>query len=428
MLNIQLLLTGNELMSGDVVDTNSVTIAQELALLGLEVKRKVTVSDDFDDLIDEIEHTTKKADILIINGGLGPTIDDLTAQALSRVTQKPIEENSDALAHLKSWCKKRNYQLNEPNLKQAMLPQGCQVIKNAIGSAVGFQMRHNNCDIFCTPGVPKELNLMLTEQILPKIETAYPKLNHYHVSRFHVFGIGESTLQKLINERFPDWPDDIELGFRASMPLLELKLTSKTTTAKQNKTTWIEKIKIVLGDHLIGEIIDTPKPFAQYVQELLSQHNKKVTFAESCTGGMLASAMTRIAGSSKVFNGSFITYSNQLKQELVNVQASTLENHGAVSEQTVREMARGALARTHSDIAIAVSGVAGPDGGTKEKPVGTVWIAWGNENTINTCCLLLPAQRNQFQHYVTAIGLDLVRRMLINSKEEPLYLRERKKE
>ena len=427
MLNVQLLLTGNELMSGDIVDSNSVMIAQELALIGIAIKRKVTVSDDFDDLVNEINLMSQQSDVLIVNGGLGPTVDDLTAQALASAAEVEIAQHPEALTHITNWCQSRGFKLNQPNLKQTMLPSGCDVVANKIGSAVGFKMRINNCDVYCTPGVPNELKLMTIEEIKPQLVQLLPEATHYHVSRYQVFGIGESSLQKIIDEQLPDWPDDIDLGFRASMPILELKLTSKTSKAKENKDLWFNKIKQLIGDHIIGEIDDQPKSFGDHLVSLLKQHNKKITFAESCTGGMLASSITRIAGSSEVFDGSLITYANHIKEDWVNVSSDTLVQHGAVSEQTVLEMAKGALAKSQADIAVAVSGIAGPSGGTDDKPVGTVHIAWGTISDLKTCCLSIPASRYYFQHFVTAISLDLVRRMLINSEETPRYLIERKK-
>lgn len=427
MLNIQLLLTGNELMSGDIVDSNSAMMAHKLANLGLSIYKKTTVADDFDQLVDEIEKISHSADLLIINGGLGPTVDDLTAQALAKAAKIKITQHPEALAHIKQWCKQRNYALNKPNLKQAELPHGCDIVANRVGSAVGFSLNLNGCHIFCTPGVPKELDIMLEEQILPEIEAELPEQAQYHVSRFQVFGIGESSLQKIINESFSDWPTEIELGFRASMPILELKLTTKTAQDKILKQIWINKLKAKIGDHWVGEITDQPMSLAEHLsQQLIAQH-KKITVAESCTGGMLASALTKVSGISQAFEAGFVTYSNEMKTKILNVSKDSLIHYGAVSEQTVTEMAQGALDISQADIAVAVSGVAGPSGGSEDKPVGTVWIAWGTKEKIQTVCLYLPGSRFYFQHYTTAICLDLARRLLINSQDVPSYIKERQK-
>jgi len=421
-LNVQLLLTGNELMSGDVIDSNSAMIAQHLKDIGIEVNRKVTVADDLTSLVDEIKALSVQADILILNGGLGPTVDDMTAQALALAANKPIKRHPIAMAHLENWCKKRHYELSEPNKKQADLPQDCEIIPNSTGSAVGFKLIVNNCEIYCTPGVPPELKLMLKEEIIPQLTDKIPSELKTQVSRMQVFGLGESTIQKMINEAYSQWPTEIELGFRAAMPLIEVKLTSRSAQANELSLDWQNKIKKLLGDHVIG---DNNAKINKTVIELLDKKQQSITLAESCTGGLIASQLTQVSGASKVFEAGFVTYSNKMKTALLGVDEAILVKHGAVSEQTVTAMAKGALLKSQANYAIAVSGVAGPEGGTPEKPVGMVWIAWGKMGNINSCCLFLPGHRAYFQHYVATISLDLIRRMLISSKEAANYLKER---
>ena len=424
--NVQLLLTGNELMTGDIVDSNSAMIAQQFKELGLDISRKVTISDNITALIKEINLLAKQADILIINGGLGPTIDDLTAQALAKATQVELVEHSEALAHIMAWCKKRGTKLTSPNLKQAILPQGCTIIANKDGSAVGFKMTHLACDIYCTPGVPRELKTMLAEQITPEIAKNIPKELINDVTRLQVFGLGESTLQKMIDEQLPNWPESIELGFRAGMPLLEVKLTTTSQEGHDIKPQWYRKLVDVLGDHVIAKIENTPLSLAKHTLLELAKNNLKVTTAESCTGGMIASLLTKEAGASACFEAGFVTYSNEIKSKLLEVTPELLEQHGAVSEVVALEMAKGALEKSAADYVIAVSGVAGPDGGSTEKPVGTVWLAWGHKSNLKTICLLIPLPRSYFQKYVANIGLDLIRRELICSTQTPQYIIERK--
>ncbi len=425
--NVQLLLTGNELMTGDIVDSNSAMVAQKLKELGLEVSRKVTIADDLALLVHEINHLAEHADILIINGGLGPTIDDLTAQALAKATGVELAEHPKALEHLTIWCKKRGAKLNTPNLKQTILPKNCSIIPNNQGSAVGFKVRHLNCDIYCTPGVPSELKVMLTEQIAPDIAKDLPNELISDVTRLQVFGLGESTLQKMVNEQLPDWPENIELGFRAGMPLLEVKLTTTSQEAHNQKHFWQEKLLKVLGDHLIAQINNKPLPLASHVLSKLADENLKITTAESCTGGQIASMITQVAGASTFFEAGFVTYSNDMKKKLLGVSEQLLSKHGAVSQEVVIAMAQGALESSSADLAIAVSGIAGPDGGCDEKPVGTVWLAWGSKENLKSICLLMPLPRPYFQKYVASIGLDLIRRELINSQEIPYYVVERQR-
>ena len=423
--NIQLLLTGNELMTGDVVDSNSAMIAQQLKNIGLGVVRKVTVADDLHGLTAEIIHISAQADVLIINGGLGPTIDDMTAKALADAVNLPLVRHSQALAHLKDWCEKRKTPLNAPNLKQAMLPQGCNIIANKTGSAVGFMLCFQSCDIYCTPGVPHELKTMFSEEIIPELTRFTDKTQQLDVTRLQIFGYGESSIQKFIDDNIKNWPTDIELGFRAGLPLLELKLTTTSIQGFERKKILLKELNTLLGDHIIAEIKHDAKSLAEHVLNLLAAKNKKITFAESCTGGLIASQLTKIAGSSAVFEAGFVTYSNQIKSKLLGVKKQTLNNDGAVSQNTVIEMAKGALATSSADFTLAVSGIAGPSGGSKEKPVGTVWIAWGDKETIHSQCFLLPISRHYFQQYVTAIAFDLIRRLLIKSQQIPHYIMEK---
>jgi nicotinamide-nucleotide amidase len=421
-LNVQFLLTGNEIMSGDVIDSNSAMMAQLLKDIGVEISKKTSVSDDLPTLVNEIKNITVQADILIINGGLGPTVDDLTAQALAQAANLSLSYHDEALQHLYHWCEQKGVELNEPNKKQAYLPLGCNIIPNPVGSAVGFYLELNNCQIYCTPGVPSELKQMMQQSIVPSISTKLPNDIHMDVTRLQLFGIGESNLQLMINQQFPDWPDNIEIGFRATMPLLELKLTTRSKQYLPLKQHWLSKVKALLQDAIVGENSTT---LATEVVNLLSSQNKKITTVESCTGGLIASQITSVAGSSQAFEAGFVTYSNRIKSKIVSVDEQVLAQHGAVSEPVVQQMLKGALNQSNADIGVAVSGIAGPGGGTIEKPVGMVWIAWGNNIKIKTCCLKIPGNRQFFQQYVAAVSLDLIRRALLNIEEIPIYIKQR---
>jgi nicotinamide-nucleotide amidase len=420
-IEVNILLTGNELMNGDIIDTNSVMFADQLSSIGLNINKKVTVADDLIILRSQIVELSKTAKVLIINGGLGPTIDDLTSQALAQACDVDLQLNTQAHIHLKHWANKRNTKLNKPNLKQAYLPLGCETIANATGSAVGISIKLDQCLIICTPGVPSELAHMLKDEIIPSLQQAFPITNKIEVSRLQTFGVGESTLQALINDKLPDWPDEISIGFRAAMPLLEVKLTTQCSKGKVLLTQWQEKLSYLLGDHILSTGKSDKITLADHLVPLLIKSAKRITLAESCTGGLIASQITAVSGASAVFQAGFITYSNDMKNKMLDVPNTTLANHGAVSQETVLAMARGALEKSNADYVIAVSGIAGPNGGTKDKPVGSVWIAWGNKQTLNAKYYCIPLARQLFQQVVTARGLDLIRRMLINSKACPNY-------
>ncbi|QBY03780.1 CinA family nicotinamide mononucleotide deamidase-related protein [Thalassotalea sp. HSM 43] len=422
MLNVQLLLTGNELMSGDIVDTNSVFLAQQLKSMGVELTRKTTVGDNLPLLVEQMQTLSQSADVVIINGGLGPTVDDMTAQALSEMSGRTLTIHPIALEQVKAWCVKRNYRLTGPNMKQALLPMECDIVDNPIGSAPGFSLRHNDCLIICTPGVPRELKAMFNEQIKPILKQMLPDSVQVVTDKMQVFGIGESGLQKMINESFPDWPESLELGFRASMPLLEVKLTSREKSQNTLRQTWFNKLKTLFGSHLINT---DGANIQQTLVQLLQQKQLRMTTAESCTGGLIAAKVTSVAGSSQVFEAGYVTYSNQMKQAMLDVDAELLAQHGAVSEPVVIAMAKGALAKSNADYAVAVSGIAGPDGGSDEKPVGTVWLAWGSKDALQTTQLYFPAGRAYFQTYVANAALDLIRREVLEIDETPRYVTER---
>ncbi|TWX72864.1 CinA family nicotinamide mononucleotide deamidase-related protein [Colwellia sp. C1TZA3] len=418
---VNILLTGNELMNGDVIDTNSVMFAQQLNDIGLTINKKVTIADDLALLRAEIVQLSQTADVLLINGGLGPTIDDLTSQALAQACCVDLHLDPQAHSHLKKWAKRRKTQLNQPNLKQAYLPLGSEIVDNTTGSAVGIRIQLGQCLIICTPGVPSELSHMLKDEIIPRLQQLFPTANKQSLIRLQTFGIGESTLQALVNDKLPDWPNEIAMGFRAAMPLLEVKLTVQCPKGKELLAQWQHKLSDLLGDHILTTGESSHVTIADYLVPLLIESQQKITVAESCTGGLIASQITAIAGASAVFEAGFVTYSNAMKSKMIDVPAATLLSYGAVSKETVLAMAKGALAKSNADYVIAVSGIAGPDGGTKDKPVGSVWIAWGNQQALQAKYYCIPVARKNFQALVAARSLDLTRRMLIKSKDKPHY-------
>ena len=419
---VQLLLTGDELMSGDTVDSNSALVARELAILGLAPRRRVTLGDDRSALHAELDALTRGSDALIVNGGLGPTVDDLTAELLAAVAGIGLVEHPDALAHLEAWCRQRGLALNAANRKQARLPEGCELLPNPVGSAVGFCLEVNGCLVLCTPGVPGELRAMLPH-VSERLRARFGITRRRQVLRLQTFGLGESTAQQLVLDNCPDWPEDVGLSFRAGAPQLEIKLTVDDTAQLPRRDACRTRLEALFGDHIIGEG-DTR--LAERVIDLARRAGLSLTCAESCTGGMIAQMITQIPGSSDVFPGGFVTYSNALKTSVLGVGGDTLARHGAVSEATVRAMLSGALEAAGADLGIAVSGIAGPGGGTADKPVGTVWLAWGGRDDAQAVCLHWPVERVLFQTMVAAAGLDALRRRLAGIDGQSFYLRQRR--
>ncbi|MEQ8516876.1 MAG: competence/damage-inducible protein A, partial [Chromatocurvus sp.] len=224
---VHMLLTGSELMSGDTVDSNSAMVAQRLGELGITLERKVTLGDDLTALVKAIRGISTEADILIVNGGLGPTVDDLTAAALAEATGTVLAEDPRALAHIEAWCERRRMPVDAANRKQAWLPEGSDILPNATGSAVGMAMTLGHCRVLCTPGVPGELRDMLGP-VIDDIQRRHPDIAARHVLRLQTFGLGESTAQQKVADSLPDWPSEVSLGFRAGAPQMEIKLTAAT--------------------------------------------------------------------------------------------------------------------------------------------------------------------------------------------------------
>ena len=311
--------------------------------------------------------------------------------------------------------------MNDANYKQALLPEGCSLIENPIGSAVGFELTVNGCRVLCTPGVPSELRAML-DWIIEDLGAALDRPSERNILRLQTFGLGESSAQQLIADNIDDWPDAVELGFRAGAPQMEIKLTIDDASAATQQRDCRLQLEALFGDHIIGE---GDSQLAQVVLELLAQRKQTLATAESCTGGLIASMLTRVPGSSAGFHAGLVTYSNAMKTSLLGVDANLLTEHGAVSEPVVIAMAEGALARANADYAIAVSGIAGPDGGTPDKPVGTVWLGWGSTGSLRTRCLCWPVERTLFQTMIAAAGLDMIRRTLLGIDDEPRYFSQR---
>ena len=416
--DIHLLLTGDELMSGDTVDSNSAMIAQALSAMGQTVVNKITLGDDRLRLVAALKQATRDAGVLIMNGGLGPTQDDLTAELVAEAAGVALVLNPKADRHVQDWCAARSIEPNEANLKQAWLPEGAEIIHNPRGSAVGFAITVANTLILTTPGVPGELRAMLPE-VCERVEAVTGSSATRRV-RFQTFGIGESTAQARLDKHAQGWPEHVVLGFRAGMPQLEIKLTAPADSLEVTRCR--EILEGVLGDHILGEDDIT---LAAALQQVLRDQGKKMVSAESCTGGLIAAMMTAEPGSSAVFEAGFVTYANHIKHSVLGVHEATLETEGAVSEPVVRQMLAGALARSGADIGVAVSGVAGPDGGTPVKPLGTVWLAWGTETDMHTYKTVLPTDRAMFQKLVAAAGLDLIRRQLLGLPKLPHYFTRR---
>jgi len=421
-MNLSLLLTGNELMAGEITDTNSVFMARELTEAGLAVNRKMVVGDSLSSLKEALTLLSRTSDIVIVNGGLGSTVDDLTAEVAAFVSGTELVENVQAIEHIEKRLDRKFLMEKSPFFnqirKQALIPHSAELLENPVGLALGFRMKINRAICYFTPGVPRELKEMFQQSILPDICRLYNPNTSKKTAHLNIMGIGESQVQQMITQNITEEAlQGIELGFRAELCCVELKVSINDSKNESALRDVVSSVKGFLAEYIFSETESLPES----VIKLLRQQNKRVALAESCTGGLIASQITAVPGASDVLEAGIVSYSNQSKTRLLGVSEGALESFGAVSEEVVIAMVEGILEKTGADIALAVTGIAGPTGGSDEKPVGTVYIGWGSTGDIRTRLMQVKRERLIFQQLVSASALDLLRRYLLGLGSDGIY-------
>jgi nicotinamide-nucleotide amidase len=384
---------GDELLIGQVVDTNSAFIAQLLNKHGFAVGRRVAVGDDYTAIKNALDEEKKYAQIILITGGLGPTADDITKPLLCEYFGGKMIVNQAAyenVRHIFEDILKRPF--TDRNKKQAEVPDVCTVLLNKNGTAPGMVFYQNDCVFISMPGVPTEMKAMMQTDVMPLLVNKF-KPNYITHKTLLIAGIGESMVADMLVDYENTLPENIKLAYLPNYGFLRLRLTGKAEN-KDSIESVIEQhflsLQTIVSRHLVAI---TDEPLEQIVFNALIKANKTLSTAESCTGGYIAQLITGQAGSSSIFNGGVISYSNAAKMDLLQVQPGTILDNGAVSEQTVMEMAQGALQNLKTDYSIAVSGIMGPGGGSAEKPVGTVWICVRSANAYKTQLLNLRFNR-----------------------------------
>lgn len=364
---------GDELLIGQTVNTNAAWMGKELSHLGIAIARSTTISDEKSIIINALEEALSRSELVIITGGLGPTKDDITKETLADYFDMKLILKEDVLARVKSYFESKGRTMLETNIQQAYLPEGCIVLDNYLGTASGMWFERQGKIVVSLPGVPYEMKALMTEEVLPRVSAKFSVKGMYYQTLM-TQGIGESFLAEKI-KTWEDriYKDNLSLAYLPSPGVVKLRLTSKKGREDAAKIdTYFKELEAELPKYAYGR---NGVSVFEVVSELLKKNDKTLGTVESCTGGGLANAFVQLSGASDFFNGGLITYSNDMKMELAGVKSLTLENHGAVSELVVKEMALGGLKKLNVDYCIAVSGVAGPTGGSKEKPVGTTWIA-----------------------------------------------------
>ncbi len=411
----EVLSTGDEVLLGDITDTNSSFLCRRLKEAGIAVSGITAVGDDVPTICQTIDTISNRAEICLVTGGLGPTQDDLTARACADAAGVPLELNTFAMASMTAYFEKRGWgdKISPANEKQTWLPKGAGVLENHYGTAPGFDMKINKCRFFFMPGVPSEMRQMFAGQVKPRLLEITGDTGEIQVERLMVFGLPESVVgEKLsgFDTRFAGF----SLGFRARFPLIEVKLVA-SPGAHPDKSPDIKVAKGWVREQLGRKVISNQGlTLAQEAGRLLTEVGQTLSVAESCTGGLIANLITDVAGASNYFLFSATTYANEAKMNILKVSQKTLEDHGAVHEQTAVEMAQGARRAGCSDWAVSTTGIAGPTGGTDEKPVGTVCIGVAGPDGASARRFVLDTgDRGRNKELFAAAALEMLRRQLV---------------
>lgn len=393
-MKVSIINIGDELLIGQVVNTNASTMSQMLIAAGIDVNEVVTIGDDGDAIRESLTRCLKLSDAVLITGGLGPTKDDITKTVLCDFFHSRLVENAVALENVRRIFAIRGFELTPVNRAQALVPECCQVLNNDLGTAPCMWFEQDGKVVVSMPGVPFEMEWLMENRVVPKLQETF-KTGAIVNKNILVQGIGESFLSDLIEPWELALPKCIRLAYLPQAGMLKLRLTARGTDRKELQSAIGEAVKTlypIAGQYIVGEDCET---LPELVHSQLTAKGKTLATAESCTGGTIASQLTAQAGASRYFRGGVVAYSNEVKECALGVNHSTLEQHGAVSEQTAREMAEGVRKRFDSDYAIATTGIAGPDGGTPTKPVGTVWIAVARRTHTEAALLSFPGRRRQ---------------------------------
>jgi nicotinamide-nucleotide amidase len=406
--SVSILATGSELLDGRVVDTNSNFVARELTELGLKLHRVLVVDDDLGELVEGLRELSRVSDLVITSGGLGPTDDDMTRDAVALFSGVGLREHPDARNHLEAFYRKRNRVLDDTNLKQALLPANAEMIPNELGTAPGFKVEPAVGRTVCSlSGVPREFKSMFYASILPLIAARVTNAPKWQRVSLKLFGLPESLVGKLVKEL--QLPGEIVVSYRASFPEVHLVLKAN---AEFNLAPHAERVR----DAVSRGVIYTEsyeESFEGVLHAILTSKHETIACAESCTGGLVSEMLTRTPGSSASFIGGIVAYSNQVKESELGVSQETLQHHGAVSAQAVREMAKNVQTKLSATYGVSISGIAGPAGGSEEKPVGTFFIGVAGPAGVFDYKVLYVSDRRGIRTYAAYVALDLVRRIAL---------------
>ena len=423
-MKAQIISIGNELLIGDTVNTNASWIGQFLNDLGIEVTRVHTISDDYALIKNTVATSMGESDLVITTGGLGPTHDDITKTTIAELFSAKLVQDDAVLNYVKELFKSRKIPFSKSNVWQAMVPENCEVLFNKAGTAPGMWFHERDCFMAVLPGVPYEMKYLMQHRVVPKLQEQITGTGYIHKVYIKTAGIGESTLSDTILAGMNDFLNEhVSLAFLPSFGEVSLRITGQGATRDEafERTLKLEQFireragTYIYANHKAGSLSES-------VGNLLKEQGKTVATAESCTGGLVASTLTDIAGSSDYMLGGVVSYANSVKVNLLGVKQYDLDNLGAVSKKVALQMAKGVAEIACADIGISTTGIAGPGGGTSEKPVGTVWIGYFSAEQHFAVQAFFTKDRLVNKQRTTIVALEIMRRALTGIEELPYAL------
>lgn len=412
---VEIIAIGNEVVDGSILNTNATWLAERLSEEGYEVLYHSAVPDEPTLMKDALGRALSRAQVVVVTGGLGPTVDDITMDVAADFFGVPLEPDLGALEKIQHFFSSTGRELTPNQERQAWLPRGSLALTNGRGTAPGAYRVHEGVHFVFFPGVPSEMELMFEQGFLPRLRTVLQPKTKRYLKVLRCFGLPEGKMDHRLREEVEKKLEalKVNLGFRVRFPTVDIRIWTQAQSAEEGNKRLDQgqrEILIKLGKYIFGEGEDS---LSEIVGSLLQKKQKTLAVAESCTGGLLASSITDVSGASEYFLEGVVTYSNESKQDILGVSAESLRKYGAVSSQVALEMARGIRKRASSDYSIAVTGIAGPTGGTPDKPVGTVHIAVIHPNGEWERKFVFPFGREGFKRVAVATGLDRVRRYLL---------------
>jgi nicotinamide-nucleotide amidase len=413
-ITAEVMTIGDEILFGQITDTNTQWIGTELTNMGIRPIRKTSVGDSAEFILDALREALDRVNLVIITGGLGPTKDDITKHTLCKFFGTELEINEDALQLITAFFAKRGREMTELNRQQAALPKNCTYLQNDWGTAPGMWFEKDGKVVVSLPGVPYEMKNLMTYRVLPKLKGFFqtPIIRHKII---RTIGIGESFLAETIEAWEDSLPAHIRLAYLPHFGQVRLRLTATGSDEEQIARELDNEVIRVMP--LIGSYVYGYDEFEmeQVIGQMLLEDNATLSTAESCTGGFVAHKITSVPGSSRYFAGSVVAYDNAIKKEILGVSEEILLQHGAVSEETVKAMAEGVRKLMNTTYAVATSGIAGPDGGTPDKPVGTIWIACATPEVTTARLLKLTSHRSINTELTATFTLDLLRKSILQT-------------